>query len=476
MTAPTSAPSDSRAAIDDSSSGSADANTIASAMRRSSGLGRAANASNNWAMLVPTVIRPMAHLVWRSKGYGSRGDAFGWLRRGADPDWREGLLLPKLDLALAHQFERRREGRGAGAAAHPGIEAGLEQPFVERGPVASAADQSRERLARVGERPDLARLEAHPGAGVLLRLTGIGGEKIVEIGFVNGAAGDLHRLRRAAGEEVASKPRTVHEELRRLTDGFEIAQALRERVGEFGGIRLRRLRGSGKQEAGLQIGEPSGHHQIVGGQLQPQLARRLDEQQVLLGESEDRNPGEIHLLPPGELQQKIKRAFEAVEIHREGRIAGGRVGVEIAPKFLRSRHESPSCRLRPVWRRPEYAARGGGSTPAGPESEEPRSPIPQAKLTASKASGRPWPSRQRRSSPWPFSCFSWGGLSEVRTMKSLNDAIESRPGVKRPRPNKRLVEGPVPRRLRSARRGGPAGRGSSAPRSAGRFRGSLSSA
>ncbi len=102
------------------------------------------------------------------------------------------------------------------------------------------ADQPRQRLARVGERPDLARLEPHRRAGALLRLAGVGREEIVEIGLVGGAPGDLHRLGRAAREEVASEPRTVQQELGRLANGFELAQASRERVGELGGVGLRR--------------------------------------------------------------------------------------------------------------------------------------------------------------------------------------------------------------------------------------------
>ena len=120
---------------------------------------------------------------------------------------------------------------------------------------------------------------------------------------------------------------------------------MRQSVGELGGVRLRRLRGRRKEEAGLQKGEPGGHHQIVGGELQSQLPRRLDEKQVLLGESEDRNPGEINLLPPSELEQKIKRPLESIEVDRESGVAGGRNGVEIAAKFPCFRHESPPADL-----------------------------------------------------------------------------------------------------------------------------------
>ena len=43
--------------------------------------------------------------------------------------------------------------------------------------------------------------------------------------------------------------------------------------------------------------------------------------EILLGEREDGDAGQIHLLPPGELQQKVERTLEPVEIDGERRIA-----------------------------------------------------------------------------------------------------------------------------------------------------------
>ncbi len=44
--------------------------------------------------------------------------------------------------------------------------------------------------------------------------------------------------------------------------------------------------------------------------------------EILLGEREDRNAGEIDLLPAGELEQEIERTFESVEIDGERGVVG----------------------------------------------------------------------------------------------------------------------------------------------------------
>ena len=162
------------------------------------------------------------------------------------------------------------------------------QQIVESGPVGPAADEPRQGLARLGERPDLARLEANAGARVLLRLPRVGREQIIEVRLVGHAARRLDRLRLASGEEVAPQARAIEQQLAGLADRLELAQPPRERLGERGGVRLGRLRRGGKKQARLQKGEPGGHDQIVGGEFEPQLARGLDEREILLGERQDR--------------------------------------------------------------------------------------------------------------------------------------------------------------------------------------------
>src|SRR5579871_5632154 len=109
MTCATSAPSESRFARTDSSTGSAEAKTSASAIRRSSGDGVGAKRSKrratfSWAALF---IACSCRAIARSRGLVL---AFGIGR--AHPDRREGRLLAKLDLALADEFERSGEAGG----------------------------------------------------------------------------------------------------------------------------------------------------------------------------------------------------------------------------------------------------------------------------------------------------------------------------------------------------------------------------
>src|SRR5581483_5761361 len=75
-----------------------------------------------------------------------------------------------------------------------------------------------------------------------------------------------------------------------------------------------------QQEPRFEEGEPGRHHQVVGGQLETQLARLGDELEVLVGELQDGNLGEVHLLRARERQQHVERSFEAVKAHHQGAI------------------------------------------------------------------------------------------------------------------------------------------------------------
>ena len=50
-------------------------------------------------------------------------------------------------------------------------------------------------------------------------------------------------------------------------------------------------------------------HLGVGGQFEPQLARRLDEGEILVGQRQDRDFGEIDPLRARQHQQQIERAL-----------------------------------------------------------------------------------------------------------------------------------------------------------------------
>src|SRR4029079_9963461 len=85
---------------------------------------------------------------------------------------------------------------------------------------------------------------------------------------------------------------------------------------------------SGKNRAFLGEGEPRRHHQVIGGKLEPQLARSLDERQVLISQRKDRNLREIHFLLTRENQQEIERTFEALHVNDHGWLGGAAIGTE----------------------------------------------------------------------------------------------------------------------------------------------------
>jgi len=86
---------------------------------------------------------------------------------------------------------------------------------------------------------------------------------------------------------------------------------------ELGSARLVILRRLRQQKARFQIGEPGRHHQIVGGDLEAQLALPSDKVEVLIGEGQDRDFGEIDLLFAGQREQQIDRPFVPVEVEHE---------------------------------------------------------------------------------------------------------------------------------------------------------------
>ena len=179
------------------------------------------------------------------EGHAARSSA-GSRPRRAEPDRREGLLLAHFDLALAREFERRGEGGRARAPAHAGVGAGLDEKIVESRPVGLRADQPGQRLARLGERPDLARLEAHPRERMALSLPRVGGQQIVEVGVIGDAARRLDGFRFSPGEEIAPEARPAHQIFAGLADRRERAQPLGETLGERGSVQLRGLRRAGR--------------------------------------------------------------------------------------------------------------------------------------------------------------------------------------------------------------------------------------
>src|SRR5262249_4246615 len=87
--------------------------------------------------------------------------------------------------------------------------------------------------------------------------------------------------------------------------------------------------GVGQQQARLQIRKPRRHDQVIGRQLESELARLLDEGEILVGKRQDRDLGEIDLLLAGQRQQKGERAFETLDIDHQRRFAASPFGRKI---------------------------------------------------------------------------------------------------------------------------------------------------
>src|SRR5579863_2865690 len=271
MTAETLLPSGRRLAIAASSSGSAAAKTRASAMRSASG-SNSTGASVRSKSLATSPIGSSRHL---RVGLGPP-------LSGAHPDRRKSAILPEFDQTLARKCDRRRERRSAGRAPYRWVNAIRQKPRVHIRPVDRYARQAGQRRARLIERPDDPLLEPHPGKRLLLALARIGGEEIVELGVIFGTPDDRQRFRRAAAEEIASEARPVDQRFGGAANLLEAAKPFRQGFGEFRGARPFRFRRIRQQQPALQIGEPSGHDQIIGGKLEAHLPRLLDEGKILL--------------------------------------------------------------------------------------------------------------------------------------------------------------------------------------------------
>ena len=190
-----------------------------------------------------------------------------------------------------------------------------------------------------------------------------------------------------------------------------------------------------QQQARLQVGEPGGHHQVVGGELDPQPLRRLDEGQVLLGEAQDRDPAEVDLLAARERQQHVERALVAVERRRRApRRRAGRVTASASKKSSgtrqpserrRARRRAPRCRLAASWR--SASAAGGARAAASPASagtprRRPRPSRPGRRCSAGPRRSRPRARAPARSAKPPSSAF----IDRSSVISSPSKPISSR--------------------------------------------------
>ena len=273
-----------------------------------------------------------------------------------DPKRREGAVLTYRNRAFAGHFKRGGKRRSPNRAAHLGRCAKCREISVEHRPIERPASQSFNFAARMGERPDKALLKSDPAQRLFLAPVGISGQQLVETGPPLRRAGGERHLGIAAQKHVAAETRPVHEGLGGGADRLEAAQAELQRFGEvrrFGLCPFGRL---GKQKPRLQIGEPRRHDEIVGRKFKPQAARRGNELQILLNESQNRNLAQIDFLAAREVEQKIKRAFKSLDIDHEGAIFAGSAVIfierHIQTRVLPVKTSWRCCRTLPQPRHP----------------------------------------------------------------------------------------------------------------------------
>jgi hypothetical protein len=166
----------------------------------------------------------------------------------------------------------------------------------------------------------------HGRQHALLALHGIGGEQIEQGGGEFGMLDFGDRFRIAARKDIALELRPVHQPVGGLANGLQPAQPVGQCGSHFLGTRPVRRRRFGQQQPRLQEGEPGGHHEVIGSQFEADLSRRLDEAQILVGQRQDRNLGEIDLLLPRQREQQVKRALIALDVDDQRGLAIGDLG------------------------------------------------------------------------------------------------------------------------------------------------------
>src|SRR6478736_715 len=327
-----------RAASDFSSSGSAEANNIASSSRSSSARGCTAlsGSSSGTTTCNLGMLRPPLFLAAGRRRHAARiGYSTSSRLTLTHIEGRKCRLLVHLHHAFTHQFERGGEARREHRRCKRWLYHERDQIFIEPRPVGRLADQPLERHARLGQGPHAALDQAHMAENRLLPLLRVRREQIVECRspFRTFDMGDGLWL--AALKHVPIELCAAEQALGGGPDRLEALEPHGERDRHiFRALTCRRIR-IGQEQARLQVGEPGRHHKIVGGQFEPKLARRLDEGEVLVRKRKDRDPGEIDLLLAGKRQEEVERPLKPFDVDHQGGLArlplGSHVGFELDP-------------------------------------------------------------------------------------------------------------------------------------------------
>src|SRR5262249_28762741 len=82
---------------------------------------------------------------------------------------------------------------------------------------------------------------------------------------------------------------------------------------------------------------------IVGGEVEAELPRLLDEGEILVGKRQDRDLGEVDLLVARQGEKEIERSLEPFHVDDQGRLAFGAIGHDIGGEGRMRHHETTTC-------------------------------------------------------------------------------------------------------------------------------------
>ena len=182
----------------------------------------------------------------------SRGALLGGMRdlsSGARAARRSSLGASR-SCPRARARARPRRWTRARFDASPASAQASRRKVVESRPLGLTADETGQSLARLGERPDVSRLEAHARKSMSLRLSSISRQEVVEVRLIRQTRREVSI---GSGAPLAKKSRPrrgrLIEQFGRLANCFKRAQALRQ---SFGKLRRRRdpSAAAGREEAG----------------------------------------------------------------------------------------------------------------------------------------------------------------------------------------------------------------------------------
>ena len=182
------------------------------------------------------------------------------------------------------QFQRRREGRGGGRASARRIAVpSARQERGQVGPVAHRTDQRTQTFQRLLHGEDAVAVHDERTEVIAGADTGVALHQVQQRGRPHDLARPLQPLRLAACEDVAAQLVAGHQTGGGPAHRLQPLQLESQMRGQILGRRSLLRRVGRQQQTGFEEGEPGRHHQIVGGQFQPQRPRMFDERRDTAG-------------------------------------------------------------------------------------------------------------------------------------------------------------------------------------------------